>query len=110
MTNIYRVKPEELRKDLGKEHFSIGSGKSYFNTTNKELMRSSSMPNLEDGLIKSNNSKINKMMRNHHFVFGQHKVDFRSTANDNLIPHQLQSMPLPLNIMLNLSENSFFSL
>ncbi|CAI2370936.1 unnamed protein product [Moneuplotes crassus] len=85
--NDARMKVKELKKDLEKEHFSIGNGESHFNTTNKELMRSSSMPTLGEDSSK-NDYKIKKMMSNHHFNFGKYKPDFNSTVNANYKDHE----------------------
>mmetsp|Transcript_17116 Transcript_17116/g.15080 ORF Transcript_17116/g.15080 Transcript_17116/m.15080 type:complete len:328 (-) Transcript_17116:26-1009(-) len=78
---------QKLKDDISKEHFSLGKAKSDYSTTNKELMKSSSMPNLEDST--KYNSKIKKMMRNHHFDFGKNKPEFSSTFNSNFVEHKI---------------------
>jgi len=85
------AKLNKLKAEICKENFTFGNGQAQFNTTNKELMRSSSMPNLGEGPPIKNSSKIKKMMRNHHFIFGNNKADFSSTFNDNFIPHKIKN-------------------
>lgn len=50
-----------LKEDVAKEHFTIGSGPSHFNTTNNELMKSSSMPDMLDSNRHTRNKNKSKL-------------------------------------------------
>jgi len=43
---------KNMKKDVSKEHFVLGGGKSHFGTTNKELMKVASMPDLDTNKVR----------------------------------------------------------
>lgn len=84
---------KKLKEDVSKEHFTFGSGPSHFSTTNKELMKSESMPTLDSKAAKLGLKKnIKQMMTNHHFDFGNDKSDFLSTFNTNFVVYSIKSI------------------
>ena len=75
---------ENLKKDLRKEHFALGSDKRILKTTNMDL----AVQNLDKGNKMYDNEKkknaiIKSEMRGHHFTYGKEVPIYSSMSNSN---------------------------
>jgi hypothetical protein len=68
---------------------SFSNGQSYYNTTNTEMMHSSSVPDFKLHKISRNDGRVNLNMKNHHFDFGKAKPSFKSTFSSSFVPHAI---------------------
>ena len=103
----------KLKQEIGQEHFKIGTNAPTYLTTNKELMKSNSMPNIRDFKTQNQeNKQIKEMMRNHHFEFGTDKPQLSSTSRDyyKKVGHNFKVEDLAKDRMINRKSKLYMSL